>query len=41
MHSKSSIRSFDEELHLYEMPDLDAEGEPDVNSTTFEPNPRQ
>ena len=27
---KSSIRSFDEELQLYEMLDLDAEGEEDV-----------
>ena len=31
MHLKSSIRSFDEELQLYEMLDLDAEGELDVD----------
>jgi hypothetical protein len=31
MYSKSSIRSFDEELQLYEMLDLDAEGEDDVD----------
>ena len=30
MHSRSSIRSFDEELELYEMLDMDAEGEEDV-----------
>lgn len=30
MHLKTSIRSFDEELRLYEMLDLDAEGEDDV-----------
>jgi hypothetical protein len=31
MYSKSSIRSFDEELQLYEMLDLDADGEEDVD----------
>ncbi|KIL56341.1 hypothetical protein M378DRAFT_181993 [Amanita muscaria Koide BX008] len=31
MYSKSSIRSFDEELQLYEMLDLDAEGEDDAD----------
>ena len=31
MFSKSSIRSFDEELQLYEMLDLDADGEEDVD----------
>jgi hypothetical protein len=31
MYSKSSIRSFDEELQLYEMLDLDAEGEDNVD----------
>jgi len=30
MHTRSAIRSFDEELQLYEMLDLDAEGEEDV-----------
>jgi hypothetical protein len=30
MHARSAIRSFDEELQLYEMLDLDAEGEVDV-----------
>ncbi|KAK2464805.1 hypothetical protein APHAL10511_003223 [Amanita phalloides] len=30
MYSKTSIRGFDEELKLYEMLDLDAEGEDDV-----------
>jgi hypothetical protein len=31
MHSKSSMRSFDEELQLYEMLDLDADGEEDID----------
>jgi hypothetical protein len=31
MYLKSSIRSFDEELQLYEMLDLDAEGEQDID----------
>jgi hypothetical protein len=31
MYAKSSIRSFDEELQLYEMLDLDADGEEDVD----------
>jgi len=31
MYSKSSIRSFNEELQLYEMLDLDAEGEDNVD----------
>jgi hypothetical protein len=31
MYSRSSIRSFDEELELYEMLDLDADGEEDVD----------
>lgn len=30
IHAGSAIRSFDEELKLYEMLDLDAEGEDDV-----------
>ena len=30
MHARAAIRSFDEELQLYEMLDLDAEGEEDV-----------
>lgn len=29
IHARSAIRSFDEELQLYEMLDLDAEGEKD------------
>jgi hypothetical protein len=31
MFVKSSIRSFDEELQLYEMLDLDADGEQDID----------
>jgi hypothetical protein len=31
MYSRSSIRSFDEELELYEMLDLDTDGDEDVD----------
>jgi hypothetical protein len=31
MHSRSAIHSFDEQLQLYEMLDLDAEGKDDVD----------
>jgi len=30
MHTRSAIRSFDEELQLYEMLNLDVEGEEDI-----------